>query len=508
MISTTKTTSLLLLSLLVISLRAHDDVTCTHDQIEQNPETLHIEEDFSSLQDPGRFLASSSYSNLRLYPYYDALKAKSPSSFASYAVNKLIPPAVSYFQAALKIKYPVVGNMVLSSRVKTVCGQTTPSVLFTGVAADVFIYYDSDTESGTQIAATSQCYVATSGRTLISRTVMNRNMIPVTTDVLIHEKNMYTIMHEMMHTFGFSSVLYPRFLDTNGKTRTGHIKSVSIGGSTRSVIDVPPLTGMLQEYYGCSTVPGLILENGGGSDTTSSHVERKYFLYDFMASGSIFGRRVSQFSLAFLEGSGWFQPDYSYAEPFFYGKGQGCSFITGTCSSGSSNFEEYCVGSSRGCSPTGRGGGSCQSDSLTENCRYYYPSENNDCENDNGADYARFPSLETYGRSTNSRCFAGNLNTRDSNSPTSFCFKYSCSGSGSSTQLTVNVGNNQVVCTQAGTQTVNGYYGSIDCPNPQEFCETIGLQYCPRSCMGRGSCVNNKCVCNSGYTGIDCALTA
>lgn len=505
----TKTTSLLILSLLIVSLKAHDDVSCTHDQIEQNPEILPLEEDFSALQDKERFLSSSSYSNIRIYAYYDAVTKNSPSAFAAYATQKLIPPAVSYFQAALKVKYPVVGNMVLSSSVKTVCGQTTPSILHSGVAADVFIYYDSDAESGTQIAATSQCYVASSGRTLISRTVMNRNMIPVTTDVLIHEKNMYTIMHEMMHTFGFSSALYPKYLDSNGKTLTGHIKKVSIGGSTRTVLDVSPLTSMLKEYYGCSTVPGLVLENGGGSDTTSSHVERKYFVYEFMSSGSINGRRVSQFTLGLLEGTGWFVPDYSYAEPFSYGKGQGCSFITGTCSSSGTSFpEEYCTGSSRGCSPTGRGGGSCQSDSLTESCRYHYPTQNYDCENDNGVDYARFSSLETYGRSAGSKCFTGNLNSRNSDSPTSFCFKYSCSGSGSSTQLTINVGSNKVVCTKAGTQTLNGYYGGIDCPNPQEFCETIGVQYCPRNCMGRGSCVNNKCVCKSGYTGVDCALTA
>jgi len=503
----TKTTSLLLLSLLFISLKAHDDVRCTHDEIEQNPETLSIEEDYSSLENPGRFLASSSYKNIRIYPYYEAVNANSPSSFASYVRNKLIPPMISYFEAALKIKYPVVGNLKLSSSVKTVCGKTTPSILFSGVAADVFIYYDAHSESGTQIAATSQCYVAESGRTLISRAVMNRNMIPVTSDVLIHEKNMYTMMHELMHTFGFSSALYPKYLDSNGKTRTGHIKKVSIGGSTRTVLDVPPLTEMLREFYGCSSVPGLVLENGGGSDTTSSHVERKYFVYDAMSSGSINGRRFSKFSLGLLEGTGWFVVDYDYAEPYYYGKGQGCSFVTGKCSSSSSNFDEYCTGSSRGCSPTGRGGGSCQSDSLTESCRYHYPSQNNDCENDDGEDYARFPSLETYGRGAGSKCFTGNLNTRNSNSPTSFCFKYSCSGSGSSTQLTINVGNNKVVCTKSGTQTVDGYYGAVDCPNPQEFCETIGKQYCPRNCMGRGSCVNNKCVCRSGYSGVDCALS-
>lgn len=500
----TKTCYFLLLSLLFVSLRAHEDIDCVHDQIEQNPETVHVDEDFSLLNGDGRVLASSP--QFRIYPYYGFLDSTSTSSYSAY-IKKLIAPIVSYFQAAIKIKYPVAGNLVLSSSVKSICGRTTPSILHSGVPADVFIYYESDAASGTQIAATSQCYVAAgSGRTLVSKTLINRNMLPMTSEVLANERNMYTLMHEMMHTFGFSSALYPKFVDSNGKQLSGHIKKVSVGGSTRTVIDVPSLTQKLRNFFGCSTLPGLFLENGGGSDTTSSHVERKFFLYDAMSSGSINGRRFSEFSLGFLEATGWFVVDYDYAEPYSYGKGQGCSFINGKCGS-TAQFDEYCNGgASRGCSPTGRGGGSCQSDSLTEGCRYYFPTQQNDCENENGEDYARFPSLETYGRSAGSRCFAGNLNSRNSNSPTSFCFKYSCSGSGSSTQLTINVGNNKVVCTKAGSQSVDGYYGGVDCPNPQEFCETIGKQYCPRNCMGRGSCVNGKCVCRSGYSGIDCAL--
>jgi len=506
----TITLSLLLLSALLMSAYAHDEETCNHDSIVQSPGTLFIEEDFSSVQNnDGRLLSSTSYPNLRITAYYDYLESTAPSSYAAYIRDKLIPPAIDYFQAALKVKYPVVGNLKVASSVKKICERNTPSILFTGVPADFFIYYDSEAVSGTQIANTEHCYIASgSGRTLIARTMINRNMLPQTTDVLVHEKNMYTLMHEMMHAFGFSAYLYNNFLDENGRKRTGHIKKVSIAGSTRTVIDVPPLTEKLRNFYGCSTLQGVILENGGGSDTTASHLERKFFLYEAMASGSIFGRRFSEFSLSLLEGSGWFVPDYSYAEPFYYGKGQGCSFITGKCSSTSSQFEEFCTGSSRGCSPTGRGGGTCSSDSIMDGCKFYYPYEDYDCENDNGMDYARLPDLQVFGRGSNSKCFTGTLNTRSSNSITSFCFKYSCSGSGASTQLQVQVGNNKVTCTQEGTKTIDGYYGVINCPDPQAFCETVGLQFCPRNCMGRGTCVNNKCQCRSGYSGIDCALNA
>lgn len=499
----------LLLALSLISIRSHyPGDGCNHDDIEQNPGFIDIREDTSSITE-GRGLAS--YSNIRIYAYFDFLKSSASSSYAAYVMNELVPPAVDYFESALKIKYPVAGNLLLGSSVKTICEHPTPSILKSGgVAADFFIYYDSEAVSGTQIANSKYCYLASgTKRPLVARTMINRNMLPVTTDVLEHEKNMYTIMHEMMHTFGFSTSLYPYFIDDNAKTRIGHMKSVKISGNTRTVIDVPPLTDKLRSFYGCSTLQGAVLENGGGSGTSASHFERKFFVYEAMSSGSIAGRRISEFSLALLEGSGWYVPDYSYAEPYFYGQGQGCGFINDKCSTISAEFEEFCTGNTRGCAPHGRGGGYCSSDSIMDGCKYYFPSEDYDCENDDGMDYSRLPDLQVYGRSAGSKCFTGDLNTRQSsNGRTSFCFKYTCSGSGSSTALEVQVGNHQVTCTKKGTQTIDGYYGSVDCPDPLDFCNTVGKKYCPRNCMGRGTCVNGKCQCKSGFSGIDCALKA
>jgi hypothetical protein len=115
--------------------------------------------------------------------------------------------------------------------------------------------------------------------------------------------------------------------------------------------------------------------------------------------------------------------------------------------------------------------------------------------------------VEVYGRGAGSKCFTGDLNTRSSrNGQTTFCFKYTCNNNGLGTTLDVQLGSTSVTCTQAGQMTVDGYYGSIDCPDPMTFCSTVGVQYCPRNCMGRGTCVNNVCQCNEGYSGTDCAL--
>jgi len=500
--------SLLLISLLCFSAWSYDHHSCRHDEVPQDAGLLDIEEDKSAMHaGKDRMLASTSYSNLRIYPYFGYLGS---SPFELYVRNELVPPIVSYFSSALRIKYPVVGKLKLGSSVSKICDRAPPSILTTtGVDADLFIYYD--TYSTDQfVAYAGACYLASgTKRPIIAKTMINDiRMLNPNGDPLMHERNMYTVMHETMHALGFDNYQFNNFLDDNGNKRTGHVKSVQIAGKTRTVLDIPALTQKLRNYYGCPTLPGAIMENDGGSGTANSHFETKYFLWEIMDSSSNYGRRVSEFSLGVLEGTGWYAPDYSYAEPFFFGQGQGCDFMSNTCTSSTPKFDEYCTGSNRGCALEGRGGGSCTTSDLLENCRAYRTIDDYDCESENGADFARLPDLQVFGREAGSKCFSGTLSSRSSTSGTSFCFKYSCVGSGSSTQLEVQVGKNTITCTQEGPKTINGYYGSINCPDPVTFCNTVGKKYCPLNCTGRGTCMNGKCHCNEGFTGNDCAMTA
>jgi len=198
---------LLLLALLCIApyhIHADDEFTCGHDLEDHNPGFADIEEDMSSLNE-GRVLQSSDYPNIRIYVYYDFLSS-APSAYAAYIQNELVPPIMDYFQAALRVKYPVVGNLKLGTSVSSICEHSTPSILkSTGVPADMFVYYDTEAVSGTQIARSKYCFLASgTKRPLVARTVINRNMMPVAGgNVLLHEKNMYVLMHEMIHNFGF-----------------------------------------------------------------------------------------------------------------------------------------------------------------------------------------------------------------------------------------------------------------------------------------------------------------
>jgi hypothetical protein len=375
------------------------------------------------------------------------------------------------------------------------------------VSADHFFFFVASAESGNFIATSTYCQLSSdTKRPIVSKVKLNVNwLVPYKGDPLVHEKQMYLLMHEMVHSFGFSKNLFEYFLDGNGNTRSGHVKRINLLGSTRMVLDVASLTSRVRQHFGCSSLPGVYLENNGDAElTVGSHLERKHYLLDFMTSGALNGARVTEITLGVLEASGWYSPDYSYAEPNTFGAGQGCGFINTQCSS-TSPFEEFCgKDKERGCFSSGRGGGKCQSDKNSDGCKYHLPSIDYDCQNPNAADVTRLPELQSFGRTSGSKCFEGTLSMNSNDRPNSFCFKSSCVGKGSSTTVEIQVGNHKVVCTKEEKVTVSGYKGTISCPDPLTFCQTAGKAYCPRKCMGRGTCQNNKCVCYQGFRGIDC----
>jgi len=501
---------LLSIILLIRSTYTHDndeEIKCAHNKFHDVPDLLDVEEEF--LPGKSRVLQTITYPNLRVtVDYYNLVNGT--DEFKSYVQNDLVPPVLDYFQAALAIKQPLTSTLKLSTTTKTLCSSPVPPALYTGVATDFFLIVSSTEDTENWVASAGPCMLSsTTKRPIVARMLFNMVYTKAASgDVLGHEKNMYLTMHEMIHALGFSGSNFVNFIDDYGVPLQNHIKTVVLNGTNRTVLDVEPLTSKLRTHYGCATLQGAFMENEGGVGTEGSHFERRHFVYEVMTSGVIHGRRVSEFSLAVLEGSGWYMPNYTYAEPFYFGQGQGCAFLYNDCTTSSytSQFEEFCTGTNRQCTAAGRGGGACTSDSRSDGCKYVFPVIDNDCENPLAVDNARFPNAEVFGRGLGSKCFEGNLSSLTKSTYTSYCFKYNCVGSGLTTQLEVMLGATKAVCKVEGPLKVTGYYGNLNCPDPITFCSAAGKKYCPRNCMGRGVCVSNQCQCNTGYTGIDCAL--
>jgi len=479
---------------------------CTHDDKDRPEPEIMSEMEELNLSAEGRTLQD--YPNIRMKGYTGALADQS-QEFQDYITNDILPPVLSYFSSALKIKSPFATNLKFSSSQKTLCSIPTPSEVHKGVPVDFYYMIDSfyDTSS-TWVADTYACFLSGSiKRPYVAKTTINTDQFPLANNnVLLHEKNMVCIMHELTHALGFSKSLYKYFKDENYVTLTNHIQSGTVDGETGTILNLAPLTSRLRKFFGCPSMKGAYMEGSGGEGTASSHFERRHFGFEFMTSGLIYQMQVSEFSLAVLEGSGWYFPDYSYADEYHFGRGEGCYFLFTSCTPGA--FDEWCTGSERGCTNVGRGGGVCAADTRSNGCRYIHPRVNYDCDNEGAVDYARLPQVETYGRGAGSKCFMGTLTTAKSASSTSFCFKSACSGSGTNTTVTLSIGGNQVVCTKEGPVTVAGYNGVINCPDPISHCATVGQKTCPRGCMGKGQCVDGACVCQDGFKGADCALRA
>ena len=454
------------------------------------------------LKPEGRTL--SAYPNIRIGTDFELLTAGT-DDWRNYIQYQLIPGVIDYLQAALKTKYPM--TTPITSTAKTLCGFTTPSVLATGVDADVFIFINSKDAAGySWIAATTLCTVSSGvRRPMIVNIGINTAAVSVadpTTNPLTHDLNLNVIIHEFVHALGMNGPLYNYFVDDYGNYLTNHVKTTTVNGNTRTVLDLPPLTNRLRSYYGCDTIPGLVMEYNAGA-----HVARRFFQWDLMTTAGIIGTRISEITLGFLEGTGWYSVDYNYAEPYYFGKGAGCDFYSETIDS--ANFpDEYCTGNGIGCTEIGNGGGYCVSDSLIQVGRVVTAQYAFNCENPSGIYYTPFSSKQIYGRGKGSKCFTGNLTTSSSTvSQTSYCVNATCSGTGLSTVINFLWGTTQYQCTAAGPLTIAGYKGQFNCPDPITFCSTVGLTYCPRNCMGRGTCLNGQCVCKAGYQGTDCGFT-
>ena len=178
-----------------------------------------------------------------------------------------------------------------------------------------------------------------------------------------------------------------------------------------------------------------------------------------MTGSTLKASRMTEFTLALLEGTGWYQPDYSMADPITYGKGKGCSFLNTPCVNSltiTTKFPEFCSPLNKlACTWTGRGMGVCGSkspltsinvnltaamnywgnktivmDILSDNCPTYQLYDNLDCEDSTYLSQSMVPSAEYFGEG--GKCFMATLypNQKKLSQSYGFCFKPTVNSSG------------------------------------------------------------------------------
>lgn len=73
------------------------------------------------------------------------------------------------------------------------------------------------------------------------------------------------------------------------------------------------------------------LENDGGDNSRGSHFEKTLFGNELMTPVTPVLSKLSQFSLAMMQDSGFYDVDLLQAEFFKWGKNAGCNFLENFC---------------------------------------------------------------------------------------------------------------------------------------------------------------------------------
>ncbi|TNN18161.1 Leishmanolysin-like peptidase isoform 2 [Schistosoma japonicum] len=169
-----------------------------------------------------------------------------------------------------------------------------------------------------------------------------------------------TAIHELAHAMGFTRSNFALMREPDGKPRTPRdpktgrpplnrehqytanentVKRIdrpwvsAAGSFTKSFMSfvTPAILEEGRKHYNCRELDGIDIENEGGAGTQGSHFEKRTVGDETMAGVTGVKTVLSRLTLAFFTDSGWWDVDYSVAEPWLYGKNLGCTFVMQSC---------------------------------------------------------------------------------------------------------------------------------------------------------------------------------
>ncbi|XP_014667831.1 PREDICTED: uncharacterized protein LOC106809304 [Priapulus caudatus] len=178
-------------------------------------------------------------------------------------------------------------------------------------------------------------------------------------------------------------------------------------------------------------------------------------------------------TLAAFEDSGWYKVNYSIADSYRWGKGQGCRFgLKKYCSSDENSF--FCTGKKHGCHYTHKDRGVCHTDSFLSPCRVYKSDKENACVNGFHEHHADRVHLEVYG--DQSKCFMSNITSLKAENASELvgrCFEHRCLDIRT---LQVKVDHEWYSCPDVGYLEVSVYRGVMLCPDAEILCHDFTNQ--------------------------------
>ena len=149
-------------------------------------------------------------------------------------------------------------------------------------------------------------------------------------------------LHQLTHILGFHYDLfkyYPGGLDKTIKTEKEERTKLE-----KKFIKTKTVVEFAKKYFNCNTIDGVELENQ--NKFNHSHWEARILLGEYMTSSPYTPEQaISEFTLALLKDSGWYEVNYYTGGLMRFGKNRGCDFLKKDCANDKleSNFKfEFC----------------------------------------------------------------------------------------------------------------------------------------------------------------------
>ena len=148
------------------------------------------------------------------------------------------------------------------------------------------------------------------GVTTINTDVFKKYSVTSTADF---EFMALVLIHEILHGLGWSDTAFDSYQDlslsTTSKTigLSGVVETTMRRGKKVKQIILPNVVATAREYFGCSSITGVELEDEGGSGTSGSHWERRIVPEDLMIGTINNLNGLSNFTMSLLEGTGWYK---------------------------------------------------------------------------------------------------------------------------------------------------------------------------------------------------------
>ena len=128
---------------------------------------------------------------------------------------------------------------------------------------------------------------------------VNLNPYVLNTNTKFFFDQFSTVIHEIYHVMGFNNDLFKYFINPSTGRRVPVSDTYRYQPSQpRPYLIVAPIVkNYAAKYYGCNSVVGVPLEDGGGSGSAGSHWEKTALGNEMMVADTIANPKISGFTM-------------------------------------------------------------------------------------------------------------------------------------------------------------------------------------------------------------------